>query len=85
MTPEEMKKREEYLKIIADQLPPIVFRNWSKWREVLPFSSRTVANEDCLGLGPKEKVFVGKYCGYPKDSMIDYLRKKISFQGHSGR
>jgi hypothetical protein len=46
MTPEEMKKREEYLKIIADQLPPIVFRNWSKWREVLPFSSRTVANED---------------------------------------
>lgn len=34
-------------------LPPIVFRNWRGWRDVLPIAPRTCANEDSKGTGPK--------------------------------
>jgi hypothetical protein len=57
-------------------LPPIVFRNWYHWRDVLPVAPRTVANDDSLGRGPKEKIMCGRVCGYPRNSLLDYLREK---------
>lgn len=57
-------------------LPPIVFRNWYRWRDVLPIAPRTVANDDSLGLGPKEKIMCGRVCGYPRNSLLEYLRAK---------
>jgi predicted Ser/Thr protein kinase len=40
---------------------------------------RTVANEDSLGKGPKEFVYVGRVKGYPKEAFIDYLRARMRF------
>jgi len=54
-------------------LPPIVFRNWPKWRDILPVAPRTVANRDSKGTGPKEKIMCGRVCGYPRSSLIAWL------------
>jgi hypothetical protein len=73
---EEKRNIEMFLADIEKVLPPIVFRNWPKWRDVLPIAPRTVANEDCLGTGPKEKVMVGRVCGYPRAALIAWLRER---------
>ena len=61
---------------IIKDLPVIVFRNWPKWRDVFPCSPRTVANDDALGVGPREKVYVGRNAGYPREALVDYFRAK---------
>lgn len=72
-------RREQVLAAIENELPPVVFRNWHKWRDVLPMAPRTVANDDSKGDGPKEKVFVGRNAGYPRAAFVEYLRKRIHF------
>ena len=57
-------------------LPPIVFRNWPKWRDILPIAPRTVANEDSKGTGPTGKVMVGRVCGYYRENFIQWLRER---------
>lgn len=57
-------------------LPPIVFRNWQKWRDVLPIAPRTCANEDSKGTGPKEKIMCGRVVGYPRAALIAWLRAR---------
>lgn len=57
-------------------LPPIVFRNWPRWRDVLPIAPRTCANEDSLGTGPREKIMVGRVVGYPRAALIEWLRQR---------
>jgi hypothetical protein len=79
MDEEAKEKREKFLAMIEAQLPPIVFKNWRGWRDVLPIAPGTVANDDVLDRGPKEFVFVGRVKGYPKAAMIDYLRGKMRF------
>ena len=65
-----------YLTELEKVLPPIVFRNWQGWKDIIPISPRTVANDDSRGIGPKEKIYVGRVAGYPKASFMDYLRTK---------
>jgi hypothetical protein len=79
LTELEKEKREQILAAIAEQLPPIVFKNWKKWRDVLPVAPGTVANDDSLNKGPKEFVFMGRVKGYTRAAMIDYLREKVRF------
>ena len=57
-------------------LPPIIFRNWRGWRDVLPIAPRTCANEDSLGRGPKEKIMCGRVVGYPRTAFIQWLRER---------
>lgn len=76
--------REKILAAIAAELPPIVFRNWHRWRDVLPMVPRSVGNDDSLNKGPKEFVYVGRVKGYPKDSFLEYLRQKIRFTEDKG-
>lgn len=77
MTFEEKKKSiESLLAEIEQVLPPVVFRNWAKWGDVIPISPRTVANDDSIGIGPKEKMYLGRVAGYPRAALMDYLRAK---------
>jgi len=76
MNDEAKAKREQFLAAIAAELPPIVFRNWHKWRDVLPMVPRSVANDDSKKIGPTEKVYVGRNCGYPRAAFLEYLRKR---------
>ncbi len=78
-TEETNAKREQILAEIEKELPPVVFRNWHRWREVLPMAPRTVANDSSRGEGPTEKVYLGRNCGYPKQAFLEYLRKRIHF------
>jgi hypothetical protein len=57
-------------------LPPIIFRNWPKWRDTLPIAPRTCANEDSKGTGPKEKIMCGRVVGYPRAAFIQWLRER---------
>jgi hypothetical protein len=79
MDDEAKEKREKFLAAIAAELPPVVFKNWHKWRDVLPVAPGTIANDDSLGKGPKDFVFMGRVKGYSRAAMIDYLREKIRF------
>ena len=72
----EKKDIETALAEIEKELPPVVFRNWYRWRDVLSMSPRSVANDDSLGLGPKEKIYMGRVAGYPRSSFMAYLRAK---------
>jgi hypothetical protein len=79
MEEEARRKREAFLALIEQQLPLVVFKNWHKWRDVLPVAPGTVANDDSLGKGPKDFVFMGRVKGYTRTAMIDYLRDKVRF------
>ena len=79
MNEEAKAKREQILAAIAEELPPVVFRNWRKWRDVLPMAPRTVANDSSIGKGPAEIVYMGRNAGYPKQAFLEYLRKRIHF------
>lgn len=76
MIKEEKKDIETVLADIEKVLPPVVFRNWPKWRDVLPMSPRSVANDDCTGVGPAERIYMGRNAGYPRASLMAYLRAK---------
>lgn len=67
---------ETFLADIERILPPIVFRNWPRWKDVLPMSPRSVANDDCQGVGPAERVYMGRNAGYPRTAFMAYLRAK---------
>ena len=54
-------------------LPPIVFRNHPRFKEWTGYSNKTVANFDCRGTGPDQRLVVGRVTGYPKDSLIRWL------------
>ena len=81
---EEMERREMLLAAIAAELPPIIFRNWPRWRDVLWMAPRSVANDSSRGEGPTEKVYAGRVCGYPKQAFLEYLRKRIRFTEKPG-
>lgn len=72
----ELVSIDSLLAEIEKVLPPIVFRNWRGWRDVLPVAPRTCANEDSLGRGPKRKIMIGRVIGYPRDALIDWLRQR---------
>jgi hypothetical protein len=73
---EKQQVLEQRLAEMKQKLPVIIFRNWRGWRDTIPISPRTVANDDCLGIGPKEKLYMGRVAGYPRDSFMEYLRAK---------
>ncbi len=64
---------------LEKELPPIVFRNWKDWKKYIPYSPRTLANMDSLGTGPDERVKVGRVVGYPRESMMRFLKANSSF------
>ena len=74
----EMAKVEVDLNGLERELPPIVFRNFPRWRDFLPIAPRTMANMDSRGEGPKERVLCGKVVGYPRAALISWLRERIS-------
>lgn len=68
---------ERALTAIADELPPVIFRNWRRWHDVIPLSPRTLANLDSLKQGPASRVMLGNTIGYPKKAFVDFLRNRM--------
>jgi hypothetical protein len=68
--------KKDFLQELVDVLPPIVFRNHPRFRELIGMSPRSIANMDCLGQGPNERILVGRVCGYPRAAFIEWLRDR---------
>ncbi len=60
-------------------LPPIVFRNWRGWRDVMPMTPGSLANMDAMGQGPEQKIMCGRVVGYPRAALIEWLRRRSRF------
>ena len=69
--------REELIKSLADSLPPVITRAEAAKLTGGLVTASTLATEDCLGTGPKEKIRFGRKVAYPKKSLIDWLINKI--------
>lgn len=57
-------------------LPPVVFRTYPRWKELIPYSPRSLANYDSLGTGPAERIRVGRVVGYPRAALLEWLRQR---------
>jgi hypothetical protein len=71
--PKKISLRE----LLDPVLPPILFRNHPKFREWTGYSPRTLANRDSEGMGPDQRVTVGRICGYPKESLLRWLEDRV--------
>lgn len=61
---------------LREILPSYVPRNWKDWRYYIPYSPRTVANEDSKGRGPKKRMLIGNVVCYERDSLIEFLMSR---------
>ncbi len=41
-------------------------------------NARTLANEDSLGTGPKNRIKIGKKVAYPVESLIEWMQAKVA-------
>jgi len=67
---------ERIVKDLERELPLLVFRN-ELGRLIPGLNPRTLANFDAIGLGPKERVLVGRKVAYPRQSFLEWLRGRI--------
>lgn len=58
---------------LEDILPPILYRNHPKFRELVGLSPRSLCNEDSRRRGPSKRVYLGRICGYPREELIQWL------------
>ena len=63
--------------LLEPVLPPIVFRNHPRFKELTGFSPRTLANRDALGTGPDQRMTVGRVVGYPRESLIRWMEARV--------
>lgn len=68
---------KDYFAHLAEQLPPFIIRNEIHIKFGLIISSKTLANLDSLGLGPRERFKVGKNVAYPTKSLLEWLDKRV--------
>ena len=66
------------LENLGSALPPILYRNNPRFKELVGLSPRTMANLDCLGLGPAEKVCLGRLVGYPRQALLTWLGARMT-------
>jgi hypothetical protein len=57
-------------------LPPILFHNHPRFKELTGYSPGTMRNLNARGEGPAERVIVGRVTGYPKDALLDWLERR---------
>jgi hypothetical protein len=61
---------------LEKELPPILFRNNPRFKELIGLSPRTLANMDSLGIGIAERILIGNVVGYPRRSLISWLEAR---------
>jgi len=71
-----MNDKDSLRDILSQSLPVILFRNHPKFKELTGFAPRSIANQDSLGTGPKERIRMGRTVGYPRKAMVDWLLTK---------
>lgn len=59
------------------QMDPMVLRTHPKFKVWTGVGGRRMANLDCLGLGPRERVLVGKQVAYPKAALLEWIAARL--------
>ena len=73
-----LDQRNEVVKnIIAQAGCPIISRREAARLSGGLISEKTLANLDCLGEGPGEKIRIGKRIGYPVESYASWFADRI--------
>lgn len=71
-------RKPSSLDMLQSELPPVLWRNNPRFRELTGISPRTMANLDALKQGPKRRVKNGQLVGYPRDAMVLWLSRRWS-------
>lgn len=72
---------EVTLSTLEAQLPPLIPRHRIGQFLGGLYSPGYLANLDSKGLGPKDRVLIGKKCCYTRESLIDWLRARTTGVG----
>jgi predicted DNA-binding transcriptional regulator AlpA len=71
-----MPEKTRLHELLENVLPPILFRNHPRFKELTGLSSSTVRNEDSRGTGPSERIIIGRVVGYPREAFLTWLDTK---------
>lgn len=69
----DMGRRPD-LSALRDILPPFVKRNDPTLNRIYP--GRTLANKDSLGIGPKNRIMIGRAVAYERSCLIAWLESQ---------
>jgi len=72
--PEVVKKPD--LTAILRALPPFVTRTHPRFRELIGYSPRSMANMDSLGCGPSNRIRLGNTVAYERESFVRWLEER---------
>jgi len=65
------------LSALLKELPPFVARTFPRFKEVLGYSGRTMANLDCLGqTAGVTRIMLGNTVAYERESLIRWLESR---------
>lgn len=64
------------LSALLKELPPFVPRTFPRFRELTGYSPRTLANFDCLGQGPENRIMLGNVVAYERESLVSWLEAR---------
>lgn len=56
--------------------PPLIARKAVKWFTGGGLSPKTLANDDKLGRGPRQRQIIGEQVYYPREAFVAYLENK---------
>lgn len=69
-------KKNNSLQDLIPHLPPLIARKAVKWFTGGGLSPKTLANDDKLGRGPRQRKVIGEQIYYPREAFVDYLERK---------
>jgi len=73
-------KKTEKVDLSCIELPAVLFRNHPDFKKLTGISPRTMSNLDCLGLGPKERLQIGRTVGYKRQDLLEWMESRaVSF------
>lgn len=72
------------LSALLKELPPYVTRTFPRFKELTGYSSRTLANFDCLGQGPEKRIMLGNVVAYERESLIEWLEARSRILSYGG-
>ncbi len=61
---------------LLKELPPFVARTFPRFKELIGYSPRTIANLDSLGHGPAKRILLGNTVAYERESLIEWLESR---------
>jgi hypothetical protein len=69
---------EKIIEQLKAEMPPLITRGHPKFKVWTGISGRRMANLDCLGKGPAQRVLLGREVAYPRESLLQWIAGRLS-------